>query len=170
MSKLSSYGDAVGRRLMLVAAAAGAIMVTEPVAFARLERPFTNFAGSWRGSGRVLTTDGKSERLACRATYSVSADATSLSQSLVCASDTYRVDIRSDIVADGHNIQGSWQESTRNVNGGIAGTMEHGSIQGTVTCPGFNAQIFVRTMGRKQIVSIRPEGMDVTAVDITMTR
>ncbi len=100
----------------------------------------------------------------------MSADAYSLSQALVCASDSYRVDIRSNIQSDGHNIQGSWQEATRNANGGIVGTMDRGMIDGVVTCPGFRAEIFVRTNGRKQSVTIRPEGMDVASVDIVMSR
>lgn len=170
MSKISSYRDAIGRRLMLAAAVAGAITVSEQAAVARYEGSFANFAGNWRGSGRVFTTDGKSERLTCRATYSTSADAESLSQSLVCASDSYRVDIRSNIVSNGHDIQGSWQEATHNANGGIVGTLVDKLIEGVVTCPGFSARISVRTTGRKQNVVIHPQGTDVASVDITMMK
>jgi hypothetical protein len=170
VSKLSSHHNAFARRLMLAAAVAGAFMGSGPLAFGRSEGPFANFAGNWRGSGRVVTTDGKSERLTCRATYSVAAGAESLSQSLVCASDSYRVDIRSNIVSNGHDIQGSWQEATHNANGGIVGTMDDRLLEGVVSCPGFSARISVKTTGRKQIVIIHPESTDVASVDITMVR
>jgi hypothetical protein len=168
--KMSSYGDAIGRHLMLVAAVAGAIAVSERSAISRSEGPFADFAGNWRGSGRVISTDGKSERLVCRASYSVSADAEGLSQSLVCASASYRFEIRSEIVSNGHDLQGTWQEATHNANGGIVGTLDNRLIEGEVTCPGFSARISLKTSERKQIVTIRPEGTDVASVDITMTR
>jgi hypothetical protein len=170
MSKLSLHRDTIGRRLMLAAVAAGASMVSESVVFARSEGPFANFAGNWRGSGRVVTTDGKSERLTCRANYSVGAGAESVSQALVCASDSYRVDIRSSIVVNGHDIEGNWQEATHNANGGIVGTMDDGLLEGVVRCPGFSARISVKTTGRKQIVAIHPDGTAVATVDITMVR
>jgi hypothetical protein len=170
MSKLPSYNGARGRLLLLAAAAAGAILISGSAAFARSEGPFANFVGAWRGSGHVVTTDGKSERLTCRATYSAPAGAESVSQSLVCASDSYRVDIHSNIVSNGHDIQGSWQEATHNANGGIVGTLEDRLLEGVVSCPGFSARISVKTTGRKQIVVIHPDGSDVASVDITMTK
>jgi hypothetical protein len=170
VSKLSSRNDAIGGRLVLAAAAAGAIMISGPIALARSEGPFAGFAGNWRGTGRVVTTDGKSERITCRATYSVSDGAESFSQSLVRASDSYRVDIRGSITANGHDIEENWQEATHKVSGGIVGTMDDRLMEGEVSCPGFSAKLSVRTAGRKQIVVVRPEGTDVASVDITMTR
>ena len=170
MSSFYSRCGVVGRRLLLVAAAAGAVMISHQAAVGRSAGPFASFAGNWRGSGRVLTTDGRSERLTCRATYLVSASEESLSQSLLCASDSYRVDIHSNIVSNGREIQGSWQEATRNVNGGIVGTLAKRLIEGVVACPGFSARISVRTTGRKQVVVIRPDGTDVASVDITMVK
>jgi hypothetical protein len=136
---------------------------------ARYAGPFAKFSGSWRGAGEVVGTDGKNERITCRANYQVSEGGMSLTQSLVCASDSYRFDIHSDVVADGENVQGGWQESTRNVSGNLKGSIENGVFEGSVEGPGFTAQVSLRTNGRKQSVVIVPQGADIQKVDISLT-
>ncbi len=62
------------------------------------------------------------------------------------------------------------EEATHNANGGIVGTLEDRLLERVVSCPGFSAQISVRTIGRKQIVVIHPEGTDVASVEIILVR
>src|SRR5271166_5061868 len=57
--------------------------------------PFAGFSGNWRGSGQVTGSNGNLERIRCRADYSTPAASQSMSQSVVCASDSYRFDIHS---------------------------------------------------------------------------
>ena len=132
--------------------------------------PFAGMAGSWAGDGRIELQDGTSERVRCRATYSVGGGGTTLQQQLLCASDSYRVDISSYIVADGHSVQGHWQEATRQVQGELTGQIADGNFEGSVSGVGFTAGIHLRTSGHKQQVTISPDGGDVAKADIVLSR
>jgi hypothetical protein len=133
--------------------------------------PFAKFDGSWRGSGYVLATDGARERIACRASYSIPPSGAAVSQSLVCASDSYRFEVQTDVVvADGHSVQGKWQETTRHATGDLVGEISDGRFEGKVAGSGFTAEISIKMSGAKQVVSITPHGGDVGKVDILLSR
>ena len=74
-------------------------------------------AGNWSGGGTVTLDDGSSERIRCRATYAVSASGTGLNQTLTCASDSYKFNLSSNVVAEGGALSGTWSESSRSING-----------------------------------------------------
>jgi hypothetical protein len=95
----------------LLAAGVVALLLCPPLAAAQpAAGPFTKFDGSWRGSGQVIGSDGKHEKISCRAHYSIPPSGNALSQSLICASDSYRFEVQSDVVAtDGHSVQGTWR-------------------------------------------------------------
>jgi hypothetical protein len=130
------------------------------VGMAHTSSPFAAFFGSWRGSGRVVGSDGHSERINCRATYSESNGGEALSQTLVCASDSYRFDVRSYVVADGRDVQGHWEETTRNVTGQLSGQVEDGRFDGSIAGPAFTAQMSLKT----------PQAGDIAEVDIVLSR
>src|SRR5580658_69186 len=73
--------------------------------------PFRPFLGSWQGSGAITTQDGRREPISCRATYEGDDGDRSLTQSLVCASDSFRLNIQSSATAEGGRLQGQWQET-----------------------------------------------------------
>jgi hypothetical protein len=156
--------------LSLSAILAVAIVVAPQEGVARSAGPFANFSGNWRGVGEIVGADGKSESITCRARYDVSQAGAGLSQTLVCASDSYRFDIHSNVVADGESVKGDWQEATRNVSGNLNGSIQKGDFEGDVDGAGFTAQLSLRTSGRKQAVSIVPHGGDIGKVDIALTR
>jgi hypothetical protein len=139
-------------------------------AAAHLEGPFARFSGNWRGSGHVVSADGRSEPINCRAHYDVSEGGTNLTQSLICASDSYRVDIRAEVAAQGQSFQGTWQETTRNVSGNLSGQIGEGVFEGTVTGMGFTAGISLRVSGRRQSVEIRPSAGDITKIEVALAR
>jgi hypothetical protein len=118
----------------------------------------------------VVGTAGNREPITCRATYSAGGGGGSLSQTLVCASDSYRVDISSYIVADGDSVQGQWKEATRQVQGDLTGQVSDGDFEGNVAGPGFTAKISLKARGRKQLVNITPQGGDVAKVNIVLSR
>jgi hypothetical protein len=163
-------GRLPGKSLFLAIALGGALLLGSQAAMADSEGPFAGLSGSWHGAGRILSGDGKGEKIACRATYQVSPDGINLGQSLVCASDSYRFDIRTSIFTDGQTLRGTWQETTRNASGNLTGEVSPGLIHSHVSAPGFSAEVSVKTSGRKQVVSINPESKDIAQVDITMTR
>jgi hypothetical protein len=169
MSSLSL--DADGRGFRFLAACAFAIALLSPeVAMARAGGPFAALAGEWRGAGSVTGSDGRSERLACRADNRVSGDGFNLSQSLVCASDSYRFDIRTDISTDGRTVHGTWQEATRNAAGNLDGEIRGNSIQGTVEGQNFTAAVSLTTSGNRMQVIIVPQGTDLARIEVGLRR
>jgi hypothetical protein len=148
----------------------GAMFVWPQLAEAAHSGPFSKLSGEWRGGGRIVSSNGGAQPITCRAHYEVSAGGASLSQSLVCASDSYRVDIRSNLVAEGQNVRGAWQETTRNISGNLYGQIVNGAFAGSVDGPGFTAGISLRTSGRRQTVEITPHAGDITRVEVALTR
>jgi hypothetical protein len=166
-----SLFQTIGPRSLLLAALAGASLFSAQAAMAQATAgPFAQFDGSWRGTGRVSGADGKSERITCRAHYSIPPSGQALSQSLVCASDSYRFQVQSDVVVNGRDVEGEWQEATRNARGKLMGQASDGQFSGTVTGPGFTAEVSIKMNGGKQAVVIAPHGSDVARVDIVLAR
>jgi hypothetical protein len=121
--------------------------------------PFAGMAGSWSGGGTVLLDDGSTERIRCRATYAVGAGGNGLNQSLTCASDSYRFNLSSNVVAEGGALSGTWSESSRGINGNLEGRGSSGNFQVIASAPGFTASINLTTRGNKQSVVIKSESV-----------
>jgi hypothetical protein len=135
------------------------------------EGPFLGLSGHWSGAGTVTMTNGVTERIRCKATYAVNATGKAVQQTLRCASDSYRVEISSNVISDGGSLSGSWAEATRGVSGNISGRASGAGIVANVAGAGFTAHLDVRTQGERQSVTIRPQGgTDVTAVSIALRK
>ncbi len=132
--------------------------------------PFAPFAGSYRGGGVVVGTNGQRERLSCRDHGAVGDGGQSLSERMVCASDSYRFDIRTHAVAEGGSVRGEWQETTRGASGQFTGRVGPGRFNGSVQGGGFSAQFSLRASGRRQFFVLRPQGADVASVEVTLSR
>jgi hypothetical protein len=126
-------------------------------------------AGFWSGSGSVTLDDGSTERIRCRASYAVGAGGNGLNQTLTCASDSYRFNLSSNVMADGGSLSGTWSESSRNVSGTLEGRAGNGEFQVIATAPGFTANISLTTRGNKQSVVIK-SGTAFRAAAITLSR
>src|SRR5258708_29589457 len=83
--------------------------------------PFAGMAGVWSGNGTISLEDGSKERIRCKATYAVSSEGTGLNQALLCASDSYKFELKSDVIATGGTLSVTWAETTRNVSGSLEG-------------------------------------------------
>jgi hypothetical protein len=119
--------------------------------------PFAGLAGVWSGSGTVTLEDGSAERIRCRATYAVGANGSGLNQNLTCASDSYKFDLRSNVIASAGTLSGTWSETSRGISGSLAGRGGGGNFQVVASAPGFNANISLTTHGNRQSVVIRAE-------------
>jgi hypothetical protein len=140
--------------------AAGTLLVASTwgmPAHAQSAGPFAGMAGNWNGSGTVTLDDGSSERIRCRATYAVGAGGNGLQQTLTCASDSYKFNLTSNLIAQGSVVSGTWSETSRNINGNIEGRSSGGVFQVLATAPGFTANLTLTTRGNKQSVVIRSE-------------
>jgi hypothetical protein len=133
--------------------------------------PFTAYAGSWTGSGVVTASNGNSERIRCRAHYSVLQSDTDLNQQLRCASDSYHFDVNCVLLADPEGrVRGTWEETTRRANGSVSGQLAGGVVTGHVSGTGFTADITVTLHGDRQSVRLTPNGADITLVAIELRR
>ena len=138
---------------------------------AHAEGAFAGLSGYWSGGGTISVASGANERLRCRAEYAVDASGAKLNQTLRCASDSYKFEVKSNLANQGGSISGSWMETTRNAGGNVAGTVSGSQISGTVAGIGFNATISVSTRGDQQVVTIRPTGStDIREVAVMLKR
>ena len=103
-------------------------------------------------------TNGATERIRCKATYAVNPSGKAVQQTLRCASDSYRVEISSNVISEGSSLSGSWAEATRGVSGNISGRASAAEIVANVAGTGFTARLDMRTQGERQSVTIRPQG------------
>ncbi|MGC2224351.1 MAG: hypothetical protein WA624_19375 [Methylocella sp.] len=116
-------------------------------------------------------TNGATERIRCKASYAVNAAGKALQQSLRCASDSYKLEIRSNVISEGGSLSGSWAEATRGVSGNISGRASDAEISANVAGAGFSARLDVRTHGGKQSVTLKPQGdAGVSAVSISLRK
>jgi hypothetical protein len=144
------------RRLIAAAATLVAALAFNSTSYAQ-SGPFAGMAGVWSGGGTLTLDDGSTERIRCRATYAVSRDGNGLNQSLTCASDSYRFNLSSNVMASGGSLSGTWSESSRGVNGSLEGRGANGNFQVVASAPGFTANISLTTRGNRQSVVIRAE-------------
>ena len=144
------------RRLIFAVATLFAASVSGSASHAQ-SGPFTGMAGNWSGGGTVTLDDGSTERIRCRATYAVGAGGNGLNQNLLCASDSYKFDLRSNVIAEGGALSGTWSETGRGVNGTLQGRGAAGNFQVLASAAGFNANISLTTRGNRQSVVIRAE-------------
>ena len=146
----------VRARRLIFAAAALLVALSAPPSYAQ-SGPFAGMAGNWSGGGTVTLDDGSTERIRCRATYAVGAGGNGLNQSLTCASDSYKFDLKSNVIAERGALSGTWSESSRGVNGNLEGRGSSGNFQVVASAPGFTANLSLTTRGNKQSVVIRAE-------------
>jgi hypothetical protein len=115
--------------------------------------------------------DGTRERIRCRANYSIASGGDSLTQVLLCASDSYKFDVNSTVAEQGGSISGNWTETTRNATGNVTGEVRGPVIEVLVTGVGFSAGISILTRGAMQAVAIKPQGgTDVVDVRVNLHR
>ncbi len=135
------------------------------------EGPFVGLSGHWSGAGTVTLANGATERLRCKVAYAVNAAGKMVDQTLRCASDSYRVELNSNVISKGGLLSGSWTETTRGLSGNISGHATGAEILANVAGAGFTARLDVRTHGDRQSVTIRPQGnSDVAAVSIALRK
>ncbi len=155
----------LGRALALAA------LLTLPLAISPASAqtgPFGVLAGTWSGEGTITTSNGGSERIRCRARYTVGEGGRAFQQALTCASDSYKFEISSNVETDGTKVTGTWSEATRGVSGNLSGRISGPNISAIVEGAGFSAGVAVNTRGRSQSVNIKPGGTDVTDVTVNL--
>jgi hypothetical protein len=137
---------------------------------AQAASPFEKFVGVWSGAGQMVGTNGHRESIRCRAQYAEAKEGSALNQSIVCASESYKLNITSYVEASGESVQGYWKEASRDVSGHVTGRISGGRFEGEFSATTFTAAISLTSSGRTQAVSIQPRGGDVSDVNIELKR
>jgi hypothetical protein len=129
-------------------------------------------AGYWLGAGTISMKNGTSERIRCKGSYAISPAGNALNQSLLCASDSYKFNVKSNVFENTPGVlTGSWGETTRNASGQLSGRVAGSHILAEVAGVGFTAAISITTRGRQQSVTISPTGgTDVVRVAVSMRK
>jgi hypothetical protein len=149
---------------------AAAIVLSAPKPAALAASPFDRFVGDWRGGGQVVGSNGHRESIRCKAEYSEAKDGAAVNQTIVCASESFKLDIQSYAEASGGSLQGYWRETNRDVTGQMAGRISEGQFVGEITATAFSAAISLTSNGRTQTVNIQPRGGDISDVLIELKR
>jgi hypothetical protein len=151
-------------------ACVAALVTLLAVQGAEARGPFASLAGTWAGRGTITMPSGTQERLRCRASYIVTPGGEALTQILRCASDSYQIDLESNVVDQGGLVSGTWTETTRGASGTMTGTVRGPVIAGTISGAGLTATLLLVTHGRAQSVSIRLQGSDIAGVAVAFRR
>jgi hypothetical protein len=137
---------------------------------AAISSPFAALAGSWSGGGVLSTSDGNQERLRCRANYGLAGTGDQLRLNIRCASDSYNIDLAGNVEYHGGEIFGSWSEASHNASGTLSGRAAGGRIEASARSESFSANLSLTTRGNRQVVSIRPQGTNITGVTLALDR
>lgn len=131
--------------------------------------PFAALTGTWFGAGTMDFADGHSERLRCRANEA-GGNGDTLQLTLRCASDSYNLELSSDVEYRGGAITGTWSEATHNVSGPLSGRASGNRIDASARGQNFAANLALTTQGNQQMVSIRSAGSEIAGVTLALSR
>lgn len=148
--------------------ALAALAVFVPAGLSRAApSPFDALLGSWGGSGEIRLDKGKMERIKCNAYYT--GGGAELGLAIRCASDSYKIEIRSKLSYSGGRLSGNWEERTFNAQGNASGTATPSrislAINGAVT-----GTMVVSYTKSSQSVDIATQGVALKSVRITLAR
>src|SRR3954469_26043384 len=100
---MKRFGSSLFGQAIKTAGVGAALMLSVSAGHAQ-SGPFAGFEGAWSGNGTVSLSDGRTERIRCKAAYEVNGTGLGLKQSLHCASDSYKFDLSSDVTSNGERI------------------------------------------------------------------
>ena len=151
------------------AVAALAVFTICAVATARAETALSGLSGSWTGGGQIRLADGRSERLSCRASYNPRDGGNGLGMSIRCASQSYKIELRSSLILAGGRVSGTREERSFNAGGVVSGTSATGALRlsfsGTM-----GGSISVSYGGSSQQVSIKTSGSELSSISLSLKR
>jgi hypothetical protein len=106
----------------------------------------------------------------CKAYYATPHQTDRLSIVLRCASPSQKIELRAQLVADGPNLTGTWEERTYNASGTVTGQVKDQQISLSIDGGGFTATMQVIQDEGQQSVSITTQGVGFKKVSVSLTR
>ena len=132
-------------------------------------RLFERVAGSWAGGGSANVAGSSLERIRCRANYSPAGDAR-LRLALRCASDSFNMQVESEVTREGDRLTGTWTETSVGISGNVSGTIGADRLHATITGLGVSADLSMTLRGDTQAVIIQSRGQITARATITLRR
>jgi hypothetical protein len=129
---------------------------------------FNDYSGSWSGGGTITLEGGQKEKVRCSGTASGSDS--SISQSVRCASTSYRFNISSSLRLSGASVSGSVSESQSGFTGSVFGKASGTGFRGTLTGNSVSASGTVSGGPRSQSISMTLGSGKVRRVSISLKR
>jgi len=130
--------------------------------------PIEELAGFWSGSGSVVLTNGKTERVKCQVFYKTGEG--SIRQTMRCASADYSINSLAELRVKGGQVNGSWEEKTYAAKGAVSGRFGGEGFILTIQGGNFSAAMNVALSNCKQSISISPQGLEVSKVAIALAK
>jgi len=130
--------------------------------------PIEELAGFWSGSGSVVLTNGKTERVKCQVFYKTGEG--SIRQTMRCASADYSINSLAELRVKGGQVNGSWEEKTYAAKGAVSGRFGGEDFILTIQGGNFSAAMNVALSNCKQSISISPQGLEVSKVAIALAK
>jgi hypothetical protein len=131
--------------------------------------PFSSLLGAWRGNGAITLEGGQSEQIRCTAYYT-QRDGGGLGLAIRCASQSYNIELRSQLASEGGQVKGSWEERNFNAVGDVTGTASAGSLNLSIVGGGLAGSMSVATNGASQTVQIQTQGTRLQGVSIRLSK
>lgn len=131
---------------------------------------FGGLVGVWSGTGQIRLENGASESIKCNAYYTSREEGAGLGIALRCASQSYKIELRSKLSSQGGKLSGQWEERTFNASGSVSGQAAGGKINLSVVGGGFTGSMAVNTTGTSQSVAINTSGIGLKSVNISLAR
>ena len=132
--------------------------------------PFSSMTGEWSGSGKLTYTNGTNERLRCRANYTVRRNGDTVDLSILCASDSYKIDLTGFMTSNNGMVSGRWSEPNYNSAGDLTGRVSGSQVDAHAIGNTFSARLSMTTGENSQSVTIRPETADVTLISVSFRK
>jgi len=152
--------------LRLVAIAALFFLVPGSSSYAG-PSPFDTLLGSWGGSGELRLDKGRTERIKCNAYYT--GGGAELGVAIRCASDSYKIEIRSKLSYSGGRLSGNWEERNFNASGSASGTASPNKLALSIR-GGVSGTMLVNFTKSSQSVTISTQGVALQGVRISLAR
>ncbi len=157
------------RKPIQIAIAVLCTVAVPSAVLAQAATPFIQLAGNWHGSGQVRLTDGSSERLSCRGSYSQKSGGTELSLSIRCQSANSKIDMKSGLSYEDGRVSGHWEERSFGLEGEANGSASANKLSLRISGQ-LQASMSVTMSGSTHHVSIASRGPGFTNVSIAFSR
>ncbi len=114
---------------------------------------FQRLGGTWSGAGTATVSNGAPEQLRCLAAYAPGGEA-NVQLQLVCASDSYKLQVRSNLERQGDRIDGNWSEASTGASGSVRGSIRGNRLDANVDGAGLTARLTLALRGQSQAVTL----------------